>query len=80
MPSLIMRIGEIQGQKSRALWRRYRTIRRITTISKTKKHSFSTCKDAGRTEIPPGTITVLGIGPAIKSEIDDLCSSLELVR
>ena len=34
-------------------------------------------KDAGHTEIPPGTITVLGIGPAPKSSIDALTSELK---
>ena len=34
-------------------------------------------KDAGHTEIPPGTITVLGIGPAPKSSINALTGELE---
>ena len=34
-------------------------------------------KDAGHTELPPGTITVLGIGPAPKSSIDALTSELK---
>ena len=33
--------------------------------------------DAGHTELPPGTITVLGIGPAPKSSIDALTSELK---
>ena len=36
-------------------------------------------EDAGHTEIPAGTITVLGIGPAPKSSIDDLVKHLKLV-
>ena len=35
-------------------------------------------EDAGHTEIPAGTITVLGIGPAPKSSIDDLVKHLKL--
>ena len=34
-------------------------------------------KDAGHTEVPPGTITVLGIGPAQRRAIDALVSDLK---
>ena len=34
-------------------------------------------KDAGQTEIPSGTITVLGIGPAPRSSINALTSELK---
>jgi len=36
-------------------------------------------KDAGRTEIPAGTITVLGIGPATKMTVDAITSDLKLL-
>ena len=36
-------------------------------------------KDAGHTEIPPGTITVMGIGPAPRDSIDAFTGDLQLV-
>ena len=36
--------------------------------------------DAGHTEIPPGTVTVVGIGPGPRSTIDSITSSLPLVK
>ncbi|MDO8427788.1 MAG: peptidyl-tRNA hydrolase Pth2 [Candidatus Diapherotrites archaeon] len=36
-------------------------------------------KDAGRTQIEPGTITCLGIGPVRETEIDKFVSSLKLL-
>ena len=37
-------------------------------------------KDAGRTEIPAGTITLLGIGPGPRRVIDELTGTLPLVK
>jgi peptidyl-tRNA hydrolase, PTH2 family len=37
-------------------------------------------KDAGHTEIPSGTVTVVGIGPGPRSSIDTITSSLPLVK
>ena len=35
--------------------------------------------DAGHTEIPSGTITVLGIGPNLRNEIDKITGDLKLL-
>ena len=37
-------------------------------------------QDAGRTVIPVGTVTCLGIGPASESDIDELTQDLKLLR
>ena len=35
--------------------------------------------DAGHTEIPPGTVTVAGLGPGSRDEIDTITGSLPLL-
>jgi peptidyl-tRNA hydrolase len=37
------------------------------------------CRDAGRTEVPQGTRTVLGIGPDYAPKIDQFTSNLKLL-
>ncbi|KAF1074039.1 peptidyl-tRNA hydrolase Pth2 [Methanogenium sp. MK-MG] len=35
--------------------------------------------DAGRTEIKPGTITALGLGPALSEDLDKITGNLQLL-
>tara|TARA_B100001123_G_C14792977_1_gene821204 strand:- start:45 stop:470 length:426 start_codon:yes stop_codon:yes gene_type:complete len=50
-------------------------------IESAKELNLSTCmiRDAGKTQIPPNSLTVGGIGPASSEEIDKITKDLKLL-
>lgn len=49
---------------------------------KARKNKLSSAmvKDAGLTEVPPNTLTAIGIGPDEEAKIDAVTGSLELIK
>lgn len=47
-----------------------------------RKRGIPACliTDAGKTVVPAGAITCLGLGPALENELDELTRDLKLVR
>jgi len=56
-----------------------RTLFEIKVIAERAGISTSLIQDAGMTEIPPGTITALGLGPAKSEDLDRITGSLTLL-
>ncbi len=57
-------------------------VREIVTLKKAAskaKVPNALIKDAGHTEVEPGTITTLGIGPCNEDEIDRITSHLKML-
>ncbi|MGA1872302.1 MAG: peptidyl-tRNA hydrolase Pth2 [Thermoplasmatota archaeon] len=55
-----------------------RDLHEIKTIAEQLGITTSLVQDAGLTEVPPGTITCLGIGPGPNPEIDKVTGALQL--
>ena len=58
------------------------TLRELLTLKKAAakaKVSNAIIKDAGHTEVEPGTITALGIGPCDEDEIDHITGHLKML-
>jgi PTH2 family peptidyl-tRNA hydrolase len=56
-----------------------RTLFELKVLAERIGISTSLIQDAGMTEIPPGTITALGLGPAKSEELDKITGSLSLL-
>ena len=71
---------EREGSKKIAL--RAESLERMLEIFQSCKKAGLPCaliKDAGRTEVSPGTVTALGIGPAEEGEIDRITGKLGML-
>lgn len=56
-----------------------KAIKKLFEAFKFKNIPCALVNDAGLTQLPPGTITTLGVGPWKKSEIDFFTSALKLL-
>ena len=67
-----------EGQKKVVLKADENEILEIRKKARSKKMCTSFIRDAGMTELPPGTLTALAIGPAEEEKIDVLTAHLSL--
>jgi peptidyl-tRNA hydrolase, PTH2 family len=56
-----------------------RTLFELKVLAERAGISTSLIQDAGMTEIPPGTITALGLGPAKSEDLDKITGTLSLL-
>jgi peptidyl-tRNA hydrolase len=56
-----------------------RSLYELKVIAERSGVSTSLIQDAGMTEIPPGTITALGLGPAKTEDLDKITGALSLL-
>jgi len=76
-PSVLQKWME-EGQKKVVLKADEEEILQIQKKARSKKICTSLIRDAGMTELEPGTLTALAIGPAEEEKIDALTSHLPL--
>ncbi len=72
---------EREGQKKVILG--VKTLEELEEIEKRCKKAGIPCSliiDAGRTELEPGTVTALGVGPADEKKIDKVTGNLKLLK
>ncbi|MCX8205742.1 MAG: peptidyl-tRNA hydrolase Pth2 [Candidatus Micrarchaeota archaeon] len=69
---------EMQGEKKVALKASLAEIEQIYSLAK-KSLPCALIRDAGLTQLEPGTITALAIGPAKASDIDAITGHLKLL-
>jgi PTH2 family peptidyl-tRNA hydrolase len=76
----VRKAWQAEGQKKVVLRAdNERTLFEIKVIAERSGISTSLIQDAGMTEIPPGTITALGLGPAKSEDLDKITSNLPLL-
>jgi len=51
----------------------------LSELEQVKKHAISEVADAGHTQLEPGTITCISIGPAPEETIDKVTKDLKLL-
>jgi len=69
-----------EGQKKVVLKARdERTLHELKVFAERAGLACSLIQDAGLTEIPPGTVTALGIGPAKSADLDRITGNLPLL-
>jgi len=69
-----------EGQKKVVLKvRDERSLLELKTIADARGIAAALIQDAGLTEIPPGTTTALGLGPARTEEMDRITADLPLL-
>jgi PTH2 family peptidyl-tRNA hydrolase len=56
-----------------------RTLHELKVFADRASIASSLIQDAGMTEIPPGTITALGLGPARSGDLDRITGNLPLL-
>jgi peptidyl-tRNA hydrolase, PTH2 family len=71
---------EMQGSKKVVLRAEsLQDLMRIKDRIKELKLPYAVIRDAGRTQLQPGTVTVLGIGPADSRKLDPVTKDLKLL-
>ena len=71
---------ESQGQKKVVLSSGDRKMEDLYESAKRNNLPAFLVKDAGYTELSPGTKTALGIGPSEESKVDKITGQLELIK
>ncbi len=56
-----------------------RELEELHRKARSKKLPCALIRDAGRTELPPGTVTCLGIGPVNEGEADSVTGNLKMI-
>ena len=76
----VRKLWQAEGQKKVVLKAdSERALYEIKVIAERAGISTSLIADAGLTEIPPGTVTALGLGPAKCEDLDKVTGTLSLL-